>query len=429
MGSPFTPDFGKTPTVLAARDTLTAAWARALRTPDDRLRTSILLSPRGTGKTAMLNEFEDIAAQNGMLVVAVDASTSGIAERIFERIELARELGGGVAGALRGQPSETAKSARLNLGLASIGWAATQRLKPKWSLRRILTHLAAASAEQGSAMLLTVDELHAADIEEARRLAADIQHMSKRENLPLCFVGAALPFFRGVIRSDRKLSFFNRCAKPLIPPIGADEAAAFYKSAVTVAGGSVSDEASAVMAAGCGGNAYKMQHIGDQAWRLGEAPDREIDDNAAHGAVTAAARIAHDDLFRPLWDELTTSERRILERLADVPDTLHIAEFAAIEPDPDRLDAAVTALADAGCVDYEHITGTLSLGHLGDRDSIIEASSVSRHLQASRAAIDTLPRRSASDDSSGITCGKPMRRVPGNCILPPNHSGRCRSKR
>ena len=98
MDSPFTPDFGRTPSVLAARDALTADWRSALRRSDDRRRTSLLLSPRGTGKTALLNEFEDIAARNGMLVVAVDTTTSGIAARIVEQIELARDLGTGSAG-------------------------------------------------------------------------------------------------------------------------------------------------------------------------------------------------------------------------------------------------------------------------------------------------------------------------------------------
>ena len=427
MDSPFTPDFGRTPSVLAARGALTADWRSALRRSDDRRRTSLLLSPRGTGKTALLNEFEDIAARNGMLVVAVDTSTSGIAARIVEQIELAHDLGTGVAGSLRDHPSETAKSARLNLGLASIGWQTAQRITPEWTLRRMLTHLATASAGQGNAMLLSVDELHAADIEETRRLAADIQHVAKRESLPLCFVGAALPFFRGVMRTDRKLSFFNRCAKPPIPPITHNEAADFYRSSIAEAGGRISDTAVAVMAAGCGGNAYRMQHIGDQAWTLAGAPRSAINDETARTAVAAAASITHDDLFRPLWDDFSANERRILELLAGAPSGLHVAEFAAVEPDPDRLDAAITALTDSGCVDYEHVTGQVTLRHTGDRDSIIEASSVSRHLRASRGTTETIAMQTAHH--SGAVCGKQMTRVPGNCILPPDHSGRCRSKR
>ena len=421
MHSPFTPDFGKTPTFLAGRKTLTEQWNAALDTPSDRLRTALLLSPRGTGKTVMLNEMEDLAFQEGMLVVAVDTSTAGVAERIVEQIEIAREIGGGAADALEEPQSHLRKSARLSVGLASLGWDTATPIKPRWSLRRLLTHLADASASNDSAMLLSVDELHAADGDEARRLAADLQHVAKRSDLPLCFVGAALPFFRGVMRSDRKLSFFNRCAKPHMPAISSADAADFYRAMITGASGRIGDAAVEIMATGCGGNAYKMQHIGDQAWIAAEAPRHEIDTDAARRAVEVSAGIMYEDVFRPLWEDLTPAERRCLERLAESDSPLHVAEFAAIESDPDDLSAILSNLVDAGCVEYDHSSGIVRFGHLGDREAIAEASSVSRHLQS--AGIATVAQESAS------VCDKQMRRVPGRCVLSSGHSGRCRSKR
>ena len=421
MSSPFTPDFGRSPTFLVGRDALSVQWAAALRAPGDRLRTALLLSPRGTGKTVMLNEIEDLAAEQGMLVAAVDTSTAGVAERIAEQIETAREISGDAQELLRQPESGLTRSARLSVGFASIGWATASRVQPQWSLRRILTHLAAASAQNGSAVLLSVDELHAADSDEARRLAADIQHVAKRENLPLCFVGAALPFFRGVMRSDRRLSFFNRCAKPSLPSISDDDAADFYRRTIASAGGHVSEAAIGVMATGCGGNAYKMQHIGHGAWLAAGAPGREIDADAAHEAAEAADRIMHEDVFRPLWEDLTTAERRCLERLADAPEPLQVADLASVEADPDALSAVLASLVDAGCIEYDHTSGVVGLGPLGDRDAIAEAASVSLHLQAAGVT--------AQQQDAASTCGQPMRRVPGRCILPVGHSGRCRSKR
>ncbi|WP_419838247.1 ATP-binding protein [Candidatus Poriferisodalis sp.] len=421
MSSPFTPDFGTSPTHLVGRTALRDEWKTALRTPTDRLRTALLLSPRGTGKTVMLNEIEDLAAAQGMLVVAVDTSTAGVAERIAEQIEIAREIGGSAADILRQPQTELAKSARLSLGFASLGWAAAIPVKPQWSLRRILTHLATASSSNNSAMLLSVDELHAADSDEARRLAADLQHVAKREYLPLCFAGAALPFFRGVMRSDRRLSFFNRCAKPTLPRISKEDAAAFYRLMIAAADGTVTDESVDAMATACGGNAYKMQHIGHIAWLVAEAPQREIGVEAAHEAIDAANRIMYEDVFRPLWEDLTPAERRCLERLADSTEPLHVAELATIEADPDGLSAMLTSLVDAGCVEYDHASGAVSFGHLGDREAIAEAASVSRHLQA--ADVTARPLGAHPD------CGRQMRRVPGRCVLPLGHAGRCRSKR
>ena len=421
VSNPFTPDFGKSPAFLVGRAALKHDWEAALQTPRDRLRTALLLSPRGTGKTVMLNEIEDLAAGQGMLVVAVDTITSGVAERIAEQIEIAREIGGGAADILRQPQTELTKSARLSLGFASLGWAAATSVKPQWSLRGILTHLAAASASNNSAMLLSVDEMHAADSDETRRLAADLQHVAKRENLPLCFAGAALPFFRGVMRSDRKLSFFNRCAKPTLPIIGKENAAGFYRHMVAAADGTVTDEAIDVMATGCGGNAYKLQHIGHSAWLVADAPRHEIGVDAARAAVETANRIMYEDVFRPLWEDLAPTERRCLERLAGSTEPLHVAELATIESDPDELSAMLTSLVDADCIEYDHASGAVRLGHLGDRDAIAEASSVSFHLQAAEVA--------ARPRDSRLACGRPMRRVPGRCVLSLGHTGRCRSKR
>ncbi|MCY4518204.1 MAG: hypothetical protein OXB99_13315 [Acidimicrobiaceae bacterium] len=421
MSSPFTPDFGTSPAFLAGRTALVEAWKAALRNPRDRLRMALLLSPRGTGKTVMLNEIEDLATGLGMLVVAVDTSTAGVGERIAEQIETAREIGAGAADVLRQPQTETTKSARLSLGFASLGWSAATPVEPQWSLRRMLTHLASASSAHNSAMLLSVDELHAADRDEARRLAADVQHVAKRENLPLCFAGAALPFFRGAMRSDRKLSFFNRCAKPTLASISRADAAGFYRHMIAAANGTVTDEAVDAMATACGGNAYKMQHIGHSAWLAAGAPRREIGADAARDAIDAANRIVYEDVFRPLWEDLTPPERRCLELLAGSADPLHVAELAAIEADPDGLTAVLDSLVDSGCVTYDHSSGAVTLGHLGDRESIAEAASVSRHLQNADIAARPL--------SSHPVCGRPMQRVTGRCVLPLGHAGRCRSKR
>ena len=74
---------------------------------------------------------------------------------------------------------------------------------------------------------------------------------------------------------------------------------------VAAGGGRVTDEAIGVMAVGCGGNAYKMQHIGHNAWIAADAPGCEIGVDAAHEAVEAAQRAVYEDVFRPLWEDLT----------------------------------------------------------------------------------------------------------------------------
>ncbi|MXW60536.1 MAG: ATP-binding protein [Acidimicrobiaceae bacterium] len=61
--------------------------------PGDPRFTSVLLGPRGSGKTVTLNMIEDIACNAGWLVLLLDASTSDIMERLEEHIEWARDAG------------------------------------------------------------------------------------------------------------------------------------------------------------------------------------------------------------------------------------------------------------------------------------------------------------------------------------------------
>ena len=115
------------------------------------------------------------------------------------------------------------------------------------------------------------------------------------------------------------------------------------------------------------------------------------------------------------------AERRCLERLADSAEPRHVTEFATLEADPDALSAVPTSLVDAGCIDYDHLSDAVRLGHLGDRGAIIEAASVSFHLQDADLAAGPLGGAAAR--------GRPMRRVPSQCVLPQGHAGRCRNKR
>ena len=68
----FRPSFGMSPLYLAGRDEWIRSFHLGLFEPGNPIRASLVWGPRGIGKTVLLNEFEDIAAQYGWIVLRAD---------------------------------------------------------------------------------------------------------------------------------------------------------------------------------------------------------------------------------------------------------------------------------------------------------------------------------------------------------------------
>ena len=81
----FTPDFGQEPHLLVGRDRLMSSVIAGLDAgPRDRRFTTLLLGPRGSGKTVMLNAVRNAASESGWIVLPLDASTETLAR--FQRM-------------------------------------------------------------------------------------------------------------------------------------------------------------------------------------------------------------------------------------------------------------------------------------------------------------------------------------------------------
>ncbi len=154
---------------------------------------------------------EDVACNAGWLVLPLDASTPNITERLEERIEWVRDEDESLASAPRGGTEATTKGVRV-LG-AEWQRQVVRAIEPKWGIRRQLTTLAEHAAANGSAVLLTIDELHSGNLEELRRLSSDVQHITKREQRPLAFVGAGLAGMRHMLLEDKKMTLSRRSSR------------------------------------------------------------------------------------------------------------------------------------------------------------------------------------------------------------------------
>ncbi len=315
--NPFTPTFGYAPHVLIGRDGLLAASAQAIEAgPGASRYTTVYTGPRGSGKTVLLNEIENQAAQQGWVVVSVDAGSAGVGERISEMIDWARSFSDNPDD---DEQTTTVKGVRVGPFYAHR--ETLRRMEPRWGLRRQLTELAAAADEHDAGVLLSVDEMHRCDSESLLWLANDLQHVSKRQRLPLAFAGASLPEIKHTYLEDDRFSFFRRCDSVDLPTLDAADAIRFFTESVKTGGGACTLEAARMLADACGGLPYHLQLLGDHAWRIAGAPTGEITGHAATESILLTETVMQERVYRPTLNSLTDTERRYLKMLHDLGGT------------------------------------------------------------------------------------------------------------
>ena len=418
--NPFTPDFGTRPAHLASGQALLGEATRSLASgPRDSGYTRLILGQRGSGKTTILAEIRELARAAGMLALSTDAATSGLPARIASAIDRARDTGrhtwsppAGTEGRLR--------MSGLQIGPFGANWEKMPAPQQQWSLGRRLEALAEWASEQGSAVLLTVDELHAADREEARRLAADIQSITKIDGLPLAFVGAGLPEMADTVLADRKMTFFHRCHRDRMPRTDYDGAWRCLRLTAEDAGGSVDGEALDLMAsAASGGIPFKLQSIGYHAWVLSGAPERTIDLIAARAAIRRAEADISEKVLRPMWGDLSDLDRSYLGALSSVGGAITPRRLADLIPNTAARSLARTEqrLTEAGHI-ARSVDGVIRLAGPLDRSFIRAATELEALYRT--GATSGLP--------AGRRCNADMPRARARCVLSPGHRGGHRSR-
>ncbi len=392
--NPFTPDFGQSPTLLIGRDALLARVGTSLSSgPRHPGFTTLLLGPRGSGKTAVLNSAADAAKQHGWLVISVDSGTPNVLERIGHALDRLEQLG-----------------------------TTGQTLDNRYRLSRF----AEKAAEHEAGVLLCVDEIHSGDRIEMRRLGDDIQHITKRESLPLALMGAGLGELRYGLLADRKMTFFQRCHREDVGLLSPEDITDGIRSTVRSAAVSISEGAlDAVLSVGHI-TPFHMQVIGSKMWTLAGAPDFEITEWAAREAIRLALPEVHEKVHEPAWYDMTPASQRFLYALA---------EFGGVCDARDIIDK--TSLSRKTYIDARR---RLEYGGYirVDDQSRVRVSGLMPMDSVLRLAMKDYPDGSDWQDQDDekrngrpaaiARCDKKMKRVDGRCILPRGHSGGCRSR-
>lgn len=313
--NPFTPGFGTSPLVLAGRDQILNEIELAFQFPGREAQVTLLLGPRGAGKTVLLNAIQDRAGERGWHWLQEDASR-GLPERLARQLQRLHE---------RTAPPANRRLRRVDVaGVGGLEWDNTSPPRStdlRDALGALLDALASGSG-RAAGVLVTIDEIHTVDGDELRQIGLAAQH-HRRQDKPVVIAMAGLPTQEmfGLLTDPTIASFLQRSYWPSVAEIaqlddddvrqGLAETAALGNRTFTPP---ALDAAVAVV----DGYPYLLQLVGYESFRRsGDAP--RIERSHVEQAVPAALTKYGRNVTELTATRLSPVDRRFLEAMAVDP--------------------------------------------------------------------------------------------------------------
>jgi hypothetical protein len=326
--NPFKPSAGANPPVLVGREALVDEFMESIEDgPGAPGRLTIFSGPRGAGKTVMLNAIADRAAEERQWIAVHETATVGLIER------LARQA----SGILRDWSPASRRVTGVSISGIGGFSLSEEHLPPELDLREALTNVAVKLEENGTGLLITIDEIHAGDQDELRQLAAIAQHLV-REEREVALALAGLPQGISALLSGESVATFLRRAEhhPLgeLPLPAVKDA---LRATIQEHGRSIAADALEAAAEASGGYPFMVQLVGYHAWRRadGDVITREIVQQGIEAAKDRLGRLVHGTALKDLSDV----DRQFLEAMAADSGASMLADLA------ERMDRPLNYLA------------------------------------------------------------------------------------
>ena len=339
IDNPYAPGFGYTPPAMIGREhpfgELETGLVRVTHGMAEQVR--LYSGVRGTGKTALLNEFGVHARNEGAWVIAVEANRDGdpfpqMLNTLQDYIDTAS------ADARIGRGVRNAVSRLDSVGVGSFGFNARIRLNTRpdthnaqdraTALGGALVAAATVAHSRNSAVVLTIDEMQAMPGEQMRALFPALQEVNRNfidpgqgTRMPVLTVFAGLPNTRDVIRDEAGTYAARLDHQQLIMLEDAEVARAL---AVPASDQGVAWDQEALESAvdAAAGYPYATQVVGSECWNAAAARDetdrRITAADAHHGIGEARAQLAN--VYEDQLRTLPQRERRYLDAVASLPD-------------------------------------------------------------------------------------------------------------
>ena len=421
--NPFTPDFGQLPPVLAGRDQTMDKMGRALAAgPSRKEFTTLLLGPRGIGKTTVLTAIADEARAGGWRIIRIDAPLSpapeqgavaAIAEKVHDHLD-----------DIEAPPRKRLTGASIPVLGVGASWENTAARRP--TCQKLLDTLVAASVQSGGAgVLLAVDEFHNLTPPEASVIAAALQEITKVGQKNLAFVGIGLPHIEHTLLTNEGFTFFHRCNRERIENITIHEAMDAVGRPLADNGFTISGPRLRRAASATRGLGYAVQSIGYHLWELAGPPPAEVTDAHLDQAISLMDGDVSVHVTIPIWSRLSPTDKLFLFAMLPDDGPSRLKDIGGrLGSRASNTSAYKRRLLDQGAI-TETGRGLVSFASDAIRYRAIEEQDLERAIQE----YGRKPDRAANHPTSPATtadllaCGHWMPRVEANCILKAGHRG------
>lgn len=316
--NPFKPTAGAEPPILVGRDVVLEDFEIGIEegvgAPGRLMR---ITGPRGSGKTVLLTELGDIARRHEWRVVDVTA-TEHLPELICRRLEKTAGLD---------------YSVELDLMVVK---AKAQKDDPQQSedIYEVMERTVSKLTKDGKGLLVTIDEVQDASIEDIRTIAVAVQHLI-RERLNIAFVFAGLTAGVMNLLGEDGPTFLRRAYPEELDTIPIGEVAAAFQATFEKNDVQIDEDALTEAAEATAGYAYLIQLVGYYVWRSAQvrmgklmksismedvkdgvvAARREFDRTVLDTAIACLPKTAMDYLLAMAENRLASSTGEIAERL------------------------------------------------------------------------------------------------------------------
>lgn len=338
MKNPFSPGAGSPPPELVGRDpVLDQAKILFGRIQNRRSEKSLLLTGlRGVGKTVLLNEMEQIAEQQKLKTILIEAheeKSLGVLlipplRKLLFNLQTGEKVKRGLAVLKSFITAIKIKVGDIEIGLdiePERGAADSGDIES--DLPSLLVAVAEAAKEHQTTVVLLIDEIQYFALKEISALIMAMHKMQQRQ-LPMALIGAGLPILPALMGESK--SYAERLFQfPDIGPLSEAEAAKALNDPVKNAGLQFSQEALHEIYYLTQGYPYFIQEWGYQCW------NHAIDHNVSlHLVKEITPEVIHrldKNFFRVRFNRLTPSEKNYLRAMAELgPDAHRSGKIAEV---------------------------------------------------------------------------------------------------
>lgn len=323
--NPFSPGAGTQPPAFFGRDELIENYQVALRrTVAGRPGKSLMpIGLRGVGKTVLLNRFDHMAQDEGLVGAFIEAPETGD----FEHLLAARlrsilfELDRGsissavkrALGILKSFSYNLPDGTSIALNVDAIPGSADSGVLAE-DTTDLLVAVGEAAKDRERGLLLAIDEVQYLAAEELAALITAI-HRTVQLGLPVILVGAGLPQLPGLAGNAK--SYAERLFDfPEIGSLGDDDARAVLRTPAQEQGVEFATDALDSLLKFTQGYPYFLQEWGYHVWNA--APESPITLDDVNLATRDVQRRLDENFFRVRMDRLTPAEKKYLAAMAEL---------------------------------------------------------------------------------------------------------------